>query len=101
MTLYKNVNGERTKMSTQEEAEIRAEWAANENPTVSTDTINNEIDQLLADTDWTQVADADLTNAEKTQWDGYRTALRALDRSPRPRDLGFPPPPGDAKRNGR
>ena len=101
MTLYKNVDGERIKMSTEEEAEIRAEWAENENPTVGTDTINAEIDQLLADTDWTQVVDADLTNAEKSQWNGYRAALRAVDRTPRQRDLGLLVPPGDTKRNGR
>ena len=101
MTLYKNVNGERVEMSADEEAGIRAEWAANKNPTISTDAITAEIDQLLADTDWTQIADVDLTTAGKSQWNGYRAALRAVDRTPRPRDLGFPLPPGDTKRNGR
>ena len=101
MTLYKNVNGERIEMSKEEEEALRAEWLANKNPVVNTDTINNEIDRLLADTDWTQIADADLTSAEKAQWNGYRAALRALDRTPRPRDLGFPTPPSDTKRNGR
>ena len=101
MTLYKNVNGERIEMSAEEEAEIRAEWLANKNPVIDTDKITAEIDQLLADTDWTQVADVDLTTAEKSQWNGYRAALRAVDRTPRPRDLGIPDPPSDTKRNGR
>ena len=101
MTLYKNVNGERIEMSEEEEAETRAEWLANENPVIDTDNINAEIDKLLDETDWTQVSDVDLTNAEKAQWDGYRAALRAVDRTPRPRDLGLPVPPSDTKRNGR
>ena len=102
MTLYKHITGKgKVAMSAQEESEIRAEWAANENPSISADAIIAEIDQLLVDTDWTQIADADLTSAEKAQWNGYRAALRAMDRTPRPRDLGFPVPPSDTKRNGR
>ena len=46
---------------------------------------------LLDRTDWTQVADNDLTAEEKTAWQVYRQALRDLQ------DGGFgewPTPPG-------
>ena len=34
--------------------------------------------QLLADSDWTQMADSPLTNEAKTAWATHRTALRDL-----------------------
>jgi len=34
--------------------------------------------QLLADSDWTQMNDSPLTNELKTSWATYRTALRDL-----------------------
>jgi len=34
--------------------------------------------QLLADSDWTQITDSALTDEVKTSWATYRTALRAL-----------------------
>lgn len=34
--------------------------------------------QLLSDSDWTQVPDSPLTDEVKTSWATYRTALRAL-----------------------
>jgi hypothetical protein len=34
--------------------------------------------QLLADSDWTQMPDSALTDEVKTSWATYRTALRAL-----------------------
>ena len=35
-------------------------------------------DKLLADSDWTQVPDSPLTDAQKTSWQNYRTSLRDL-----------------------
>lgn len=99
MTLYKRIGGERIPMSEEEEAAIFEE--RNTPAVISTDDINTDIDRLLSGTDWTQVTDVDLTTAEKATWNGYRAALRAVDRTPRPRDLGFPVPPSDTKRNGR
>ena len=40
--------------------------------------VRAERDRLLADSDWTQVADAPLTTAQKTAWKTYRQALRDL-----------------------
>ena len=34
--------------------------------------------QLLADSDWTQMPDSPLTDEDKTSWATYRTALRTL-----------------------
>ena len=34
--------------------------------------------QLLADSDWTQMPDSPLTDEDKTSWVTYRTALRDL-----------------------
>jgi hypothetical protein len=34
--------------------------------------------KLLTDSDWTQIADAPLTDAEKASWQTYRTSLRDL-----------------------
>lgn len=38
----------------------------------------NERDALLAETDWTQMADSPLTDEAKTAWATYRTALRDI-----------------------
>lgn len=35
-------------------------------------------DKLLADSDWTQVSDSPLTDAQKTSWATYRQALRDI-----------------------
>ena len=41
-------------------------------------TNRNKRNQLLADSDWTQMPDSPLTDEVKTSWATYRTALRAL-----------------------
>lgn len=45
---------------------------------ISIDEIRVERDILIAKTDWTQLPDAPLTTAQKTQYKAYRTALRDL-----------------------
>lgn len=40
--------------------------------------VRNKRNQLLADCDWTQVADAPLTEEKKEAWRAYRQALRDL-----------------------
>jgi len=44
-----------------------------------------ERDVLLSETDWTQLADAPLTDEQKTAWTEYRQALRDV-----PQQDGFP-----------
>jgi hypothetical protein len=47
--------------------------------------VRAERDRLLAESDWTQVADAPLTAADKQAWADYRQALRDV-----PQDFGSP-----------
>ena len=47
--------------------------------------VRAERDRLLADCDWTQVADAPLTAAEKQAWADYRQTLRDI-----PQDFATP-----------
>lgn len=49
-----------------------------------------ERDQLLRDTDWTQMADAPLTAAQKTAMSVYRQALRDLPSLPGFPDIAWP-----------
>jgi hypothetical protein len=66
------------------QAECDAAW-----PAVQTErgwkAVRAERDRLLAACDWTQVADAPLTAAEKTAWAEYRQALRDV-----PQDFDSP-----------
>jgi hypothetical protein len=52
---------------------------------------------LLADCDWTQVADAVLSLEEKTAWQEYRQALRNVPQNfANPEDVVWPVKPGGA-----
>ncbi len=55
-------------------AEDRAQEALDEVASANCDTRN----QLLSDSDWTQMADSALTDEAKALWVTYRTALRNL-----------------------
>lgn len=69
--LPENVDGmffERWKLVDLSAEEIDAQWAA----------VRAERNQRLAACDWTQLADAPLTDAEKADWATYRQALRDL-----------------------
>jgi hypothetical protein len=56
-------------------------WA-NETWTLNSDALFSEIrtqrNQLLFDSDWTQIADSPLTDAKKAEWVTYRTGLREI-----------------------
>lgn len=43
MTLYKNVNGNRVKLSAEEEAKVRVEWAVNEQAAEAVAWIGNRV----------------------------------------------------------
>lgn len=44
--------------------------------TQAIDDVRTYRNQLLADSDWTQIADSPLTDTQRTQWRVYRQALR-------------------------
>lgn len=49
--------------------------------------------QKLAESDWTQVDDAPLTNLEKAQWASYRQALRDITTQEDPFNIEWPQEP--------
>jgi hypothetical protein len=49
------------------------------------ETARRQRNHLLTDSDWTQLSDASIGELEKTEWLGYRQALRDL-----PSQTGFP-----------
>lgn len=54
-------------------------------------------DQLLIQSDWTQLPDAILNIAEKTAWQNYRQALRDIPQDfENPEDVVWPEKPGGA-----
>jgi hypothetical protein len=53
----------------------KAQWYADEEPKNELRKVRN---RALAGTDWTQVPDAPLTDAQKAEWRTYRTALRNI-----------------------
>jgi len=50
--------------------------------------------QKLADSDWTQLPDAPLTDDQKTTWRTYRQALRDITTQPDPTNIAWPAEPG-------
>jgi len=54
-------------------------------------------DALLAGCDWTQLPDSPLSDADKTAWATYRTALRDVpSQSGFPGNIDWPTPPDEA-----
>lgn len=49
--------------------------------------------QLLRDSDWTQLADAPLTDGDKASWATYRQALRDITTQPDPLSIAWPQSP--------
>ena len=72
-TLYKQVGSNIVEM-TAEEVELNV-TAQTEASTLSNRSVRN---QLLSDSDWTQIPDSALTDEAKALWVTYRTALRNL-----------------------
>ena len=73
MPLTKNVDGVSIPMTEEEEAEIRAEWAARDGDFRD---IRGSRNSLLRDSDWTQLPGGPLTDGKKAEWDTYRQELR-------------------------
>ena len=72
-TLYKQVGSNVVEMTADEVA------LNNTSQTEATTYSNrNTRNQLLSDSDWTQVADSPLSDADKALWVTYRTSLRDL-----------------------
>ena len=81
---HKMVNGVKIELTDAEVAELaarEAEWIAGERDRLAAE-MRKQRDQLLAESDWTQVADAPVDQAA---WTTYRQALRDI-----PQQAGFP-----------
>lgn len=61
----------------QTKAEREAEYIESENSFIATDN-RLKRNQLLADSDWTQMNDSPLSNEDKTLWATYRQELRGV-----------------------
>ncbi len=80
MARHKMVNGVRVDFTPEEEAARDAEeavWAAGAFDRAMVE-LRSRRNQLLASSDWTQVADVALTVEEDIAWRDYRKALRDL-----------------------
>jgi hypothetical protein len=98
MPTYKYVDGQVVELTEAELTERAAEQAAYEAqlPTKLAAQHRATRDQLLADSDWTQMNDSPLTNEVKTAWATYRQELRAitdLDEWPNLSDEDWPVAP--------
>ena len=73
MPQYKQIGAELVELTEEEISQMAT--AATQGLTLENRAKRN---QLLADSDWTQMPDSPLTDEVKTSWATYRTALRAL-----------------------
>lgn len=55
--------------------------------------VRHERNRRLAESDWTQLPDADLNTEEKQQWKTYRQALRDVTEQADPRNITWPVAP--------
>jgi len=84
-------------------AEVTADENKKSNWANSWDRIRRTRSTLLKDSDWTQGSDSPLTDAKKTEWATYRTALRNIPTTyseEQPRNITFDGNYGDVKVNG-
>ena len=65
-------------------AKTEAQWSV----------VRIERNQLIANTDWTQLPDADLANTETANWASYRQALRDITTQSDPFNIEWPVSPG-------
>ena len=72
-SLIKVVDGVEIPMTAEEEAEMEADWAAQDLNFTLTRIQRNG---LLRESDWTQLPGGPLTDEQKTAWDTYRDELR-------------------------
>lgn len=78
--MHKIVNGQRVELTAEEISQREAEeeaWNAGAFDRAMAD-LRSRRNQLLAASDWTQVADVALTTEDDTAWRDYRKALRDL-----------------------
>jgi len=78
--MHKIVNGQRVELTAEEISQREAEeaaWNAGAFDRAMAD-LRSRRNQLLAASDWTQVADVALTTEDDTAWRDYRQALRDL-----------------------
>ena len=77
---HKLVNGIRVELTAEEIAQRQAEeqtWLNGAFDRAMAD-LRQRRNGLLSSSDWTQLPDTTLTNAEKTAWMNYRTELRNI-----------------------
>ena len=97
--MHKIVNGQRVELTAEEISQREAEeaaWNAGAFDRAMAD-LRSRRNQLLAASDWTQVADVALTTEDDTAWRDYRKALRDLTAGLKTADdvraVEFPPAP--------
>ena len=73
MALYKMVDNERIKLTAEEEAELEQ---LRQEADLDFTMVRADRNAKLMTTDWTQLADAPVTEAKKTEWATYRQELR-------------------------
>ena len=56
--------------------------------------IRDRRNELLSETDWTQLPDSPLTNQKQTEWQIYRQALRDITLQTDPFNINWPIKPG-------
>ena len=98
MPTYKYVDGQVVELTEAELTDRASEQAAYEaqRPTKLAEQHRATRNELLADSDWTQMNDSPLTNEVKTAWATYRQELRAitdLDEWPNLSDEDWPVAP--------
>nr|BAR17990.1 hypothetical protein [uncultured Mediterranean phage uvMED] len=80
MPRHHNINGVQVPFTAEEEAQRDAEeqaWNDGAFDRAMAD-LRQRRNTLLSASDWTQLPDTTLTNAEKTAWMNYRTELRNI-----------------------
>jgi hypothetical protein len=89
---FKQINDRVYEMTAEEEAQLAADQQASLNEMLP---IWNRAkrNQLLADSDWTQMNDSPLTNELKTSWATYRQSLRDITADESWPDVTFPATP--------
>lgn len=77
---YKLVNGIQVELLQNEISEIQSFREDVENNTFLNvlNSFRNKRNLLLTNSDWTQMPDSPLTDAQKTEWQTYRQSLRDL-----------------------
>lgn len=78
-----------------EQVRTKTESEINEENTQMWESIRIERQQLLLESDWTQLSDVNLTNEQKLQWQTYRQELRDITNQPDPKNISWPTKPDD------